>query len=144
MGLDHAINNMEYGEQFRRHRKWTHDTVEDKNILHTYWPLQQREAVTLLSELVESPQDFISHVQRFSAAVMMDLTYGYRVKSTDDPLIGLVERAFKSIVAETTPQAMLVDFFPFCGCHVLVHYSHIYRCGCGSAASPKLGPWCGI
>ena len=64
MGWDNVITHMGYGDRFRKHRRWMHDNFQTKSALHGYRPIQQRETYTLLSGLLETPGEFLSHINR--------------------------------------------------------------------------------
>ncbi|KAI0640925.1 cytochrome P450 [Trametes meyenii] len=112
MGWDSVLNNIPYGERFRKHRKWLHDAFGPKEVLAAYVPIQRRETYTLLANLCETPEHFMEHLTRWAAATIMEITYGHRVKSNDDPFIALAEEAAVETVKAGSPGSMLVDFFP--------------------------------
>ena len=64
MGWDNVITHMGYGERFRKHRRWMHDNFQTKPALRGYHPIQRRETYTLLAGLLESPVDFLAHINR--------------------------------------------------------------------------------
>ena len=45
----------------------------------------------------------------------MSITYGFDIKSHDDPFLAAAERALVTIERATVPGAFLVDTFPICG-----------------------------
>ncbi|OSD03875.1 cytochrome P450 [Trametes coccinea BRFM310] len=112
MGWDSVLNNLPYGERFRKHRKWLQDAFVSKQMLATYRPIQRRETYTLLSGLCETPQLFMDHIKRWAAATIMEIAYGHRVTSIEDKYIELAERATVETVKAGSPGSMLVDFFP--------------------------------
>lgn len=65
MGWDSVINNLPYGDRFRKHRKWLLDAFQSKANLVGYYPIQRRETYTLLSGLCESPELFVDHIKRY-------------------------------------------------------------------------------
>ena len=64
MGWDNVITHMGYGDRFRKHRRWMHDGFQSKGALLGYRHVQRRETYTLLSGLLETPADFVNHIQR--------------------------------------------------------------------------------
>ncbi|PIL26517.1 cytochrome P450 [Ganoderma sinense ZZ0214-1] len=96
MGWDSVINNLPYGERFRKHRKWLQDAFTSKAALMSYRPIQRRETYTLL----------------WAGAMVLDIAYGYRVTSLDDRLVETAERTTVETVIAGSPGSMLVDFFP--------------------------------
>lgn len=72
MGWDSVLNNIEYGDRFRKHRKWLQDAFTPKPVLASYGPIQRRETYTLLSGLCESPERFFEHIGRQVPAFLED------------------------------------------------------------------------
>lgn len=64
MGWDCAVTHMDYGERFRKHRRWIQDSFSSKRVLINYRPLQMREVYTLLNGFVEVPSAFSAHIRR--------------------------------------------------------------------------------
>ena len=58
------ITHMGYGDRFRKHRRWMHDSFQTKTALRGYQPVQQRETYTLLSDLLAHPTGFLAHINR--------------------------------------------------------------------------------
>ncbi|KAI0776600.1 cytochrome P450 [Trametes elegans] len=112
MGWDNVLNNLPYGERFRKHRKWLQDAFVSKDMLVAYRPIQRREMYGLLSGLCESPELLFDHILRWAAGSIMEIAYGHRVTSIDDRYIMLAERATTETVRQGSPGSMLVDFFP--------------------------------
>ena len=59
------LNNLPYGERFRKHRKWIQDAFTSKSVLEGYRPIQRRETYTLLAGLCMSPEHVLDHVKRY-------------------------------------------------------------------------------
>ncbi|TBU39014.1 cytochrome P450 [Dichomitus squalens] len=112
MGWDSVLNNLPYGERFRKQRKWLHDAFLSKDALVNYRPIQRRETYTLLSELCDKPELFMDHIVRWAAAMVLDIAYGYRVTGLGDELVETAERTTVETVIAGSPGSMLVDFFP--------------------------------
>ncbi|KAI0705960.1 cytochrome P450 [Cerioporus squamosus] len=112
MGWDNVVTHMPYGDRFRKHRRWMHDNFQTRPALHGYRPIQQRETYTLLSGLLETPGDFLSHINRWSTGMIMEITYGHRIQSMEDQYVKLAHEATEATVLAGSPGSMLVDFFP--------------------------------
>nr|ANC28042.1 cytochrome P450 [Polyporus umbellatus] len=112
MGWDSVLNNLPYGERFRKHRKWLQDALASKPVLTSYQPIQRRETYTLLSGLCDSPELFMDHIKRWAAAIVLEVAYGYRVTHLGDELVQTAERTTVETVIAGSPGSMLVDFFP--------------------------------
>ncbi|TFK84485.1 cytochrome P450 [Polyporus arcularius HHB13444] len=112
MGWDSVLNNLPYGERFRKHRKWLQDAFASKAVVMGYRPIQRRETYMLLSGLCDSPEHFMDHLKRWAGGVILEIAYGYRVTSLNDPLVEVAERTTVETVLGGSPGSMLVDFFP--------------------------------
>ncbi|THV04329.1 cytochrome P450 [Dendrothele bispora CBS 962.96] len=111
MGWHNASTHVRYGPRFRKHRRFIHQTFNEQ-AARSLRPIQERETLTLIRGLMESPEQYSQHVRRFAAASIMKVTYGKDVTSVDDPFVLLAERAGSLTVQSGTPAATLVDFFP--------------------------------
>ncbi|KAK7677845.1 hypothetical protein QCA50_019157 [Cerrena zonata] len=112
MGWKNAITHLPYGEQFRLHRKWMQNAFQTKSALDGYRSIQRREVIVFLNNILSSPNTWASHLTRFSASIIMEITYGHQVTSSDDKFIGIAQRAGEETVTAGSPGSMLVDFFP--------------------------------
>ncbi|KAH9886935.1 cytochrome P450 [Cubamyces lactineus] len=112
MGWDNVITHMRYGDRFRKHRRWMHEGFQSKDALLGYRHVQRRETYTLLSGLLETPTNFLNHIQRWAVGSIMEITYGHRIHSMDDEYVKLARNATVETVLAGSPGSMLVDFFP--------------------------------
>ncbi|KZT12937.1 cytochrome P450 [Laetiporus sulphureus 93-53] len=63
---------MPYGDEWRRQRKWAQTTFQARGTLETYRPLQQREVRSMLSSLIQAPENFAKHINRYVAGTSME------------------------------------------------------------------------
>ncbi|KZT03209.1 cytochrome P450 [Laetiporus sulphureus 93-53] len=113
LGFDTNPVLLPYGDQWRMHRKWLQALLQDKNALESYRPIQEREIRRLLAALVQTPDEFASHIRRFIGAVLMDITYGHMALSLeDDQFIRLAAKASVEAAEAGNVASTLVDFFP--------------------------------
>ncbi|KAH4181805.1 hypothetical protein HBI80_226140 [Parastagonospora nodorum] len=102
---------MPYGARWRNIRKHSHDLLNLRSSVK-YQPVQDFESKYLLQELMESPDDFILINRRYSASVIMLVTYGYRIPSWNDPLIQRIYAMLDRFTKMTAPGAHAIDSFP--------------------------------
>ncbi|KAF2849263.1 cytochrome P450 [Plenodomus tracheiphilus IPT5] len=102
---------MPYGPRWRSIRKHSH-TLLNLTSSVKYQPIQDFESKVLLKELLESPDEFMSINRRYSASVIMLVTYGYRIPSWDDPLIKRIYGVLERFTEMTAPGAYAIESFP--------------------------------
>lgn len=77
-----------------------------------YLPYQVLESTKLLYDMLDTPEDFGKHISRYSNSVSMSMTVGYRVPSSDNPIIGQIIKTFIE-VTKFNMQYNWVNFYPF-------------------------------
>ncbi|PCH43947.1 cytochrome P450 [Wolfiporia cocos MD-104 SS10] len=112
MGWYPNLSLLPYGDQWRLHRKWFQDAFISTSVLDTYRDIQQKEANNLLANILDNPDAFMSHVDRYLGALVLEVVYGQTSTSLDDDLIHMVEKASRGTSAAGGPAATLVDFIP--------------------------------
>ncbi|KAF9228731.1 cytochrome P450 [Gyrodon lividus] len=112
-GWDFHFAWQPYGERWRLQRKVFHQFFRAEAALE-YRPIQLQKARQLVLDLVNAPGDYILHIQRFSAAIIMAILYGYELSPGRDHFVELFERgtgiAFEGLLPEN---ASIVATFPF-------------------------------
>ncbi|KAH9856163.1 cytochrome P450 [Lenzites betulinus] len=109
-----ALVAIPYGDRFRRHRKWMYDGVGNKDKLRSYQELQRREVNSLVKNLANDPAHFLDHIHLYFTAIMLQITYGRRVKSLDDELVQAGEHSVSGANGLGGPGAQFVDLgFPY-------------------------------
>lgn len=103
---------MEYGPQWRKLRKHGHALL-NSNAASKYQPVQDLESKQVLRDLLDQPDQFYTINRRYSASVIMLVTYGYRIPSFEDPLIKKIYTVLDNLTKMTAPGAHAVDSFPW-------------------------------
>ncbi|KDR70118.1 hypothetical protein GALMADRAFT_144803 [Galerina marginata CBS 339.88] len=106
-----SVSSCLSGDRWRKHRRMFHRQFQ-QSVASTYWPIQRREAHALLRRLLDSPNNLDYHLRHNAAAVIMGVTYGITIASTDDQYIALAEKALEGMGAAASPGAFLVDLIP--------------------------------
>ncbi|KZW01156.1 cytochrome P450 [Exidia glandulosa HHB12029] len=83
IGLEHAVLFQRYDDRYRRYRKSLHQALNAKTIVD-YYDLQEREALTYLIRLLDTPEQFIAHTEYISAAVVFEITYGFSLSKVTE------------------------------------------------------------
>ncbi|KAJ3474621.1 hypothetical protein NLI96_g12354 [Meripilus lineatus] len=74
---------------------------------------QSRQAAILAQNLLETPDKFEDHIQRFASAVVMEIAYGHHVSSPDDPYLRIADKINELVAGIGAQGSNLVDLFPF-------------------------------
>ncbi|RAQ98964.1 cytochrome p450 [Stemphylium lycopersici] len=99
------------GAPWRTARKQWHAMLNVSSA-KKYLPYQILESTQLLCETVETPENFQSHVPRYSNSVSLSMTEGYRVTSSADPIVAqtLEQFASTSVYMQSADWANFVPF----------------------------------
>ncbi|KAJ7857081.1 cytochrome P450 [Mycena olivaceomarginata] len=92
----------------RAHRRILHEAF---NIAAVKQFQPQKLAAThrLLRRILQDPRDIMDHFRHMSGALMMDVTYGIDVRSSDDRYISIAEEAMHGFSIASISGAFLVD-----------------------------------
>lgn len=102
------LNPRSSGARFRKHRRFIHQTFNQRAV-PALQPLQEQETFVLLHGLMQTPEVFVQHLRRcviplngrkkqtmilinnirYAAATIIKITYGHKVTSVEDPLVRL-------------------------------------------------------
>ncbi|KAI9154975.1 Cytochrome P450 monooxygenase virE [Paramyrothecium foliicola] len=89
-----------YNETWRMIRKLAH-TLLNVRVARTYVPYQDLENKAMLLGMLETPDDFINHIRRYTTSLTTQMTFGYRTPTSKDPSL-----------LEMFDGAALLDVFP--------------------------------
>ncbi|KAJ6551143.1 cytochrome P450 [Mycena capillaripes] len=101
-----------YGEKWRTLRRAAHTTLTPQASLR-HLPIQQAETIQLVHDILQSPEAFYTHIQRYSSSVILSVLYGKRSPRFETPETVAsfeVEHEWVTLLeAGATPP---LDFFP--------------------------------
>lgn len=132
-GRDFSTIFMEYGDRWRLHRRFFHQTFRGEAV-HRFMPLQHRKVCQLLRRLLDSPDRFSEHIFeyvfptkslwvilttippfRYTASVILNSVYDYDPKSQKDELFDIIAKTLEVTVRALRPDiSILVGAFPAC------------------------------
>ncbi|OJT11091.1 O-methylsterigmatocystin oxidoreductase [Trametes pubescens] len=107
-----TLPGIPYGDQFRKRRKWMFDAAGNKQTLFGYQDIQYREVRRLLLSLSRRPDEFSEHLHLYLAGILLEITFGCPVKTLDDELVRLAERAISGMNHAGRAGSVPVDFVP--------------------------------
>lgn len=82
----------------------------------SYRPLLQAETYAFLQRLIDTPENYMHHIKRFSGSQTLSIVYGYRVTTDDDPQLKRAEETLDLLgnhIASAGAGVWLVDVLPF-------------------------------
>ncbi|KAJ3492019.1 hypothetical protein NLI96_g265 [Meripilus lineatus] len=99
------------GEQFNRLRRLSQQPFTRQGVL-IFRDIQIHHMYTLLHNLTRSPQSFYKHVQKFSAAVIVEIAYGHRIIADNDPYLQMVNHGTQVVADSGNLGVNILDIFP--------------------------------
>ena len=114
MGWNNTLGLSPYGDKFKEYRRLLHKFMGTKASIEGFFPLQERETKNFLKQVLRDPGRIQDHIRRNAGAIILMMTYGYRIRETDDPFVKVVDEATEQFAAASTPGAFLVDTLPMC------------------------------
>ncbi|KAJ7935934.1 cytochrome P450, partial [Mycena leptocephala] len=105
MGWDFGIGLRDH---WRAHRKMFHEAFNVVAVKQ-FQPQQLAATHELLRQILEDPHDLMEHFRHMAGALIMDITYGIRVRSSDDPYINIAKEAMHGLSIASIPGTFLVD-----------------------------------
>ncbi|KAJ7644020.1 cytochrome P450 [Roridomyces roridus] len=112
MGSDFNFGFMPHGDKWRKYRRMFHQHFR-KEAIPDYRPTQVRKIHDLLRRLVATPEDFYVHIKTLAAGIIMAITYGHEVQTTQDRFVDLAHEVNDKVAAGVQPGAFAVNSFPF-------------------------------
>ncbi|KAI8949870.1 cytochrome P450 [Xylaria longipes] len=103
---------MPYGESWRMIRRAAH-TMLNINASQTYIPYQDLENKQMLVGLLEQPENFLDHVQRFTNSLVTQMIFGFRTHTSDHEYIKQVFENVHNAVQISHFAGILFDTFPW-------------------------------
>ncbi|KAL5529811.1 hypothetical protein ACEPAG_5798 [Sanghuangporus baumii] len=111
MGLGQSMPLLPCGEEWRSHRKLAHIALSPSSV-KAYHQTQENLAIILCNDLLRTPNEFFSLVRLAAGRIIVSITYGLPVGSTEDKYITHAEKTMDLIGKATVPGAFLCDLLP--------------------------------
>ncbi|TFY51209.1 hypothetical protein EVJ58_g10686, partial [Rhodofomes roseus] len=103
----------QYGDEWKRHRKWYQRGIIARSAVNSYQPIALRQVRHLLHDLLRTPNDFKSHLKRFSASLIFEMGYGHTIQSLDgDEFMKSVQGGIREALSGSGSGSAMVDVFP--------------------------------
>jgi hypothetical protein len=103
-----------YGDQSRRQRRLLTRAL-GANACKAYRPLLVNESLTLIKRMLADPAQYLSYLQCYAGGLTLQSIYGYRVESSEDPLLRMSMEMVDILSNEIASGGGIwpVDIFPF-------------------------------
>ncbi|KAM5360116.1 hypothetical protein ACJZ2D_013975 [Fusarium nematophilum] len=102
---------MPYSSEWRNIRKYSHQLLNMK-ASKAYQPIQDYESLQMMHDMMANPAEFYRHNQRYSASVIMTVTYVIRVPTFDDPIAEDIYAVLDHLTEMTAPGSHAADSMP--------------------------------
>ncbi|THU98377.1 cytochrome P450 [Dendrothele bispora CBS 962.96] len=108
---DWAFSFQPYGSAWQERRTCF---VKEFNVSQPerHQPQEIKAVMTLLENLIHSPDDFSAHLRHMAGAIIMEVTYGIDVLPRGDPYVESANRASDGPIQAGIPGTFWVDYLP--------------------------------
>ncbi|KAI0826662.1 cytochrome P450 [Trametes gibbosa] len=120
---------------YQRERRMMHHALAPAK-MQTYHPLMTDETSKFLKTMLDSPENYVHNIKRFTGSQIMSIVYGYEVTKDDEPYLKTAEEILFVLSNHIMPvdnNVWLVDIFPW--------LKHIPLWFPGSGFKSKAGAW---
>lgn len=98
-------------DTWRRGRKLMH-TLGMPKVADMYRPAQSLEVKKLLNDLLEGPEDYENHFERYAAGLIFRLAFGKAVETGREPFVREIYNVVHTVERVAAPGAYLCDSIP--------------------------------
>lgn len=112
-GCENMIGLTPYGDRLRRQRKLMLQAL-GANRIDAYHPLLEIQTHNLLQGMLNSPDDSMSTIRRYTGGLTLLIVYGYRVISNTDRLLEMADESLELLSNHIAAagKVWIVDLFP--------------------------------
>ncbi|KAH0610192.1 uncharacterized protein H6S33_011719 [Morchella sextelata] len=100
-----------YNDTWRRGRKLMH-TLGMPKVVDTFRPAQSLEAKKLLNDMLEDPESYENHFERYAAGIIFRLAFGKAVETGREPYVRDIYNIVHTVERVAAPGAYLCDSIP--------------------------------
>ncbi|KAF9448530.1 cytochrome P450 [Macrolepiota fuliginosa MF-IS2] len=103
---------MPHNERWKQERRIFQQTFKRESVAQ-FQPTQSTKVHTMLRQLLVDPENFAAYYKTLSAAVILDIMYGYEVQPKNDHIIQVVQRAIRRLIENgDNPSVAALNAFP--------------------------------
>ncbi|KAJ3491620.1 hypothetical protein NLI96_g552 [Meripilus lineatus] len=111
LGWHDILAFLPYGEEFHKTRKLFTEALSPSGV-RVFQDIQSTQTHLLLKSLLTAPDNFSEHVRRFASAVILEIAYGHRIQTDDDPYLQSTEHINQSLAGAGEPGMTAIDHIP--------------------------------
>ncbi|KAF9522935.1 cytochrome P450 [Crepidotus variabilis] len=115
VGFNNLLGLTRYGSRLRSYRKQFSRFVGAPKNIQSLQPLIEEETRKFLRRTLENSgsKKLIGNLRKLAGGIILQLTYGYKVKDGQDEFVDLIEKNNDNFSTALVPGAFLVDVFPW-------------------------------
>ncbi|CAG7563984.1 unnamed protein product [Fusarium equiseti] len=123
MGWGKTVTFLPFGKCWQMHRKFLQTSFSNTNV-RQWHELQRNEAHHTVKNIIEAPDTWEKSLRRFAVAIVLQVSYGTKVTSDDDPYIRIANDAMYATGNGGVPANSVVDLVPFALTYLLSRNGH--------------------
>lgn len=99
-------------ERWRSERRIFQQNFKRESVAR-FLPIQTAKIHAMLRQLLTDPESFADHYKTLSAAIVLEIMYGYEVQPKNDHIVAVVERAVAQLIENgPNPSVAALNVFP--------------------------------
>ncbi|KAF5359752.1 hypothetical protein D9756_003023 [Leucocoprinus leucothites] len=111
-GWSFTTGMMRNNDRWRSERRVFQQTFK-RDSVSRFLPIQTTKIHAMLRQLLADPENFFEHYRTLSAAIVLEIAYGYEVKPKNDHVVEVVERAVAQLIENNAnPSVAALNVFP--------------------------------
>ncbi|RBR06433.1 uncharacterized protein FIESC28_11056 [Fusarium coffeatum] len=111
MGWGKTLTFLPFGKCWQMHRKFLQTSFSNTSV-RKWHELQRNEAHHTVKDIIETPDTWEKSLRRFAVAIVLQVSYGTKVTSDDDPYIRIANDAMYATGNGGVPANSVVDLVP--------------------------------
>ncbi|KAJ7157971.1 cytochrome P450 [Mycena crocata] len=112
-GWDRVLSSARYGPRFKAYRRLIGKVIGTRGSIEKFYPIEEYQANMFLKRIIEDPTSFESATRKTAAAMVLQLTYGYKIQEAgNDPFVDLADKGMSEFSKIMVPGAFLIDVLP--------------------------------
>ncbi|KAG7095910.1 hypothetical protein E1B28_006595 [Marasmius oreades] len=113
-GIEKLVPLSKYDATFKSQRRHIQHTIGTR-VIPTYYPLIQSQTLTVLRSLVDTPEDYVTHLRNLTGGLSLSVVYGHSPQDGNDKFLLMATECLSILANDITSGGGIwaVDVFPF-------------------------------